>query len=141
MKVSADRLSGCFCVLLGLAMIFAIIPTYVEGPEDGSIAPATLPNILSWIIVVCGGFLVIKPTGHQTQDMRFFISAAAYAAVLAGAIYAMTLLGFVYVAPVLALVIMLMIGERRPLWLGFGVAGMPALIFIFVELLLDRSLP
>jgi len=68
--MTPDRLSGAFFLLFGLAMYFAIIPVFVEQAEDGSIAPNTLPNILSWMVAISGGWLVLKPTPHQIQDLR-----------------------------------------------------------------------
>ena len=141
MAISADRASGAFFLAFGLAMYLAVIPVQVETAEGGNIAPDTLPNIASLIIAVSGLWLMLKPTAHQIRDWRFFLTTGAYIAALALGIYAMSWFGFVYVAPVLALVIMLMIGERRPHWLALGVIGMPALIWAFVTLILDRSLP
>jgi putative tricarboxylic transport membrane protein len=122
-------------------MVSFVIPEYVENPEGGNLSPRTMPTVVAWIISVCGGALVIKPTTHQAPDLRFFAKAFSYVLVLAAAIYAMSLVGFLYVAPVLALVMMLMIGERRPVWLGVGVALMPALIWFLVTQLLERGLP
>ncbi len=141
MTLSADRVSGAFFLFFGLALYFAIIPAQVETAEDGNIAPDTLPNIISLIIATGGLWLMVKPTAHQLQDRRFFLTTGAYVAILAGAIYAMSWFGFAYIAPVLAAVIMLMIGERRPPWLALGVIGMPAVIWVFVTYILDRSLP
>ena len=141
MSPSADRLSGAFCFLFGLAMYFAVIPVFVEPADDGNIAPDTMPNVLSLVIAAGGACLVVKPTGHAVQKLEHFVRAAAYCVVLGGGIYVMSWVGFLYVAPPLALAIMIMIGERRPLWLGLGVAGMPALIWAFVTLILDRPLP
>jgi putative tricarboxylic transport membrane protein len=53
----------------------------------------------------------------------------------------MSRFGFVYVAPGLALVVMLFIGERRPVWLLSGIIAAPALIWLIVEQLLERPLP
>lgn len=141
MSNTADRLTGAFFLLFGLAMVFLVIPNYVEDAQGGNLSPKTMPNVVAWVIAVCGGLLVIRPTTHTAPDMRFFARAAAYVAVLGAAIYAMSWFGFVYVAPVLALVIMLMIGERRPFWLGFGVVLMPAVIWFLVTQLLERGLP
>ncbi len=137
----SDRLSGAVLFIFGLAMYFAIIPTFVEQAEGGNIAPNTLPNILSWMIAIGGAFLVLKPTPHQTQDLRYFARALMHGAILCAGIYAMTWFGFLYVAPVLALVIMVVIGERRMHWLALGAIGMPALIWIFITQILDRALP
>ena len=141
MSIAADRLSGAFFLLFGLAMYFLVIPEYVEVADEGNISPNTMPNIISWVIAFCGALLILKPTPHQLQDMRFFIRTGAYAGILAAGIYAMSLFGFEYIGPVLALAIMLMIGERRPLWLGAGVILMPLIIWFLVTVVLGRALP
>lgn len=141
MSNSADRLTGGFFLFFGLALVFFVIPEYVEDVERGNLSPKTMPTVVAWIIAICGGLLIMKPTTHRAPDIRFFGKAAAYVAVLGASIYAMSLVGFLYVAPVLALVVMLMIGERRLLWLGFGVVLMPTLIWFLVTQLLERGLP
>ena len=141
MTMAPDRLSGAVFLFFGLAMYFAVIPAFVEQAEGSNIAPNTLPNILSWVIAVGGAWLVLKPTPHQTQDLRYFARALMHGAILSAGIYAMTWIGFLYVAPFLALSIMLVIGERRPHWLVLGAIGMPAVIWFIVTQILDRTLP
>jgi len=53
----------------------------------------------------------------------------------------MSRFGFVIVSPVLALAIMLLFGERRPIWLALGCVGMPAIIWLLVVQILERPLP
>ena len=139
--MSADRVSGTFFLLFGLAMYFLVIPEYVEVTDEGNISPSTMPNIISLVIAFFGAVLVLKPTPHQLQDKRFIIKTAGYVAIFAGGIYAMSLFGFETIGPVLALAIMLMIGERRPLWLGAGVILMPLIIWFLVTHVLGRALP
>ena len=122
---SSGRLTGAFFVLFGLAVYFLIIPAYVEQVDGGNLAPNTLPNAVSIVIAVCGALLMLKPTAHEPPNGRYFAAAAVYVAVLGAAIYAMSWFGFVYVASILALILMLMIGERRPLWLAAGVVVIP----------------
>lgn len=141
MGVSADRLSGGFFLLFGLAMYFLVNPTYIETVEGGNLSPNALPNVVSLVIAFCGGLLLIKPTPEQLRDPRQMAITGLYVAVLVVGIWAMSLWGFEYVAPALALVIMGLIGERRPLWLGLGVVGMPALIWFLVTQVLGRALP
>lgn len=141
MSNSADRFTGAFFLVFGLVMVFLVIPTYVEDAPGGNLSPKTMPNVIAWVIAFCGGLLVLKPTTHKAPDLRFFAQATAYVAVLGTAIYAMSIWGFLYVSPVLAFVIMLMIGERRPLWLGLGIVVMPAAIWFLVTQLLERGLP
>lgn len=136
-----DRLSGLFILVFGLAMFFVVIPEYVEDAAGGNLSPKTMPNVMAWVLAICGGLLMIKPTNHRAPDARFFAQATLYVAILGFAIYVMSLVGFLYVAPVMALVLMLLIGERRVLWLGVGVVLMPAAIWFLVTQLLERGLP
>jgi putative tricarboxylic transport membrane protein len=141
MGIAADRISGAFFLLLGLALYFLIIPGQVEFPEGGNLAPSTVPNYIAIVIAFCGALLILKPTDHRTQGLRPFMLTGAYSVVLAAGIYAMSLFGFDFVAPPLALAIMLMIGERRPLWLIAGVIVMPLIIWFLVTYPLGRALP
>lgn len=141
MVISADRVSGAFFLLLGLAMYFYVIPNYVEVVDEGNIAPATMPNIISVILAVSGAVLMLKPTDFQVRSPNLMAKTGLYVALLAGGIYAMSVFGFEYVAPILALAIMWLIGERRPHWLALGVIGMPVIIWFLVTQALGRSLP
>ena len=141
MTISADRASGAFFFLFGLAMYFLVIPEYVEVTDEGNLSPNTMPNYISLIIALCGAILILKPTPHQLHNRRFFILTGVYVGILAVGIYAMSLFGFAYVGPILALAIMLIIGERRPLWLGAGFIVMPFVIWFLVTIVLGRALP
>jgi putative tricarboxylic transport membrane protein len=141
MKLSADRLSGTFFLLLGLAMLLFVNPVYIETVDGGNLEPSTLPNAISIVIAVCGGLLVLRPTSSQVHERYTMLVAGFYVLLLVAGLYAMSWFGFEYVAPVLALAIMWFIGERRPLWLAFGTIGMPALIWFLVTQALGRALP
>ncbi|MGC1506746.1 MAG: tripartite tricarboxylate transporter TctB family protein [Sulfitobacter sp.] len=141
MRLSADRASGAFFLLFGLALYFLIIPVQTEDVPGANLAPDTVPNALAWVIVFFSAITVIKPTDFQIQSPRSFLVTGAYAGVLVVGIYAMSLFGFEWVAPPLALAIMWMIGERRPLWLLAGVILLPLLIWFLVTFPLGRALP
>jgi putative tricarboxylic transport membrane protein len=141
MNVSVDRATGAFFLIFGLAMYFLIIPAQVDLGEEGNLAPDTLPNAVAMVVAVCGLLLVLRPTDHEPQNTRYFIRTGLFVLILAVSIYAMSIFGFVYVAPLLALALMLMIGERRPGWLAAGVLGMPVFIWAFVTQILERALP
>lgn len=138
--MKADRISGLAVLLAGLAMILAIIPAYVETAEDGVIQPATLPYALCWLITACGAWLVVRPGDTSPPPAHQLRRAAMHAGLLAGGVAAMASVGFALVAPVLALAIMLLIGERRPWWLAVGALVMPAMIWVFVVQILGRPL-
>lgn len=137
----SDRISGTFFLILGLTMYLFVNPNYIEAVDGGNISPNTFPNILSIIIAICGAMLLFKPTTQQAPDLRSVAITGLYVLLLTGGLYTMSQFGFEYVAPVLALVIMLAIGERRPVWLFTGVIGMPALIWFLVTIVLGRALP
>lgn len=139
--MNADRASGAFFLLFGLALYFLIIPNYVEFVDGSNISPTTMPSIIALVIAVCGGILMLKPTAQTLRDPRKMAITGMYVAVLTLGIYAMSLWGFEYVAPVMALAIMWLIGERRPLWLLSGVVIMPTLIWFIVTHVLGRALP
>lgn len=139
--MNADRLSGLFFVIFGIALYFAIIPTYVEQSEGGNLAPNTLPNFLSIVIAGCGFFLLIKPTNWKIKDKNLFGIAALYGIVISCGVYAMTWFGFLWVSPLLAMAMMLLMGERRLVWLALGAVATPMTIWFFVVQILDRALP
>ena len=141
MSAKADRTSGSFFMLLGLVMYFWVNPNYIEAVEGGNLSPDTLPNIISIVLAVSGAFLVLKPTDHRIRNPLLMAKTGLYVALLVAGIWAMSWFGFEYVAPVLALAIMWLIGERRPLWLGLGVVAMPAIIWFLVTEVLGRALP
>lgn len=141
MGTMADRGSGLFFMALGLAMYFWVIPNYIETVEGGNLSPSTLPNIISIVLAISGAVLVLKPTTHQIRNPVLMAKTGLYVVLLAGGVYAMSWFGFEYVAPVLALAIMWLIGERRPLWLGLGVIAMPVTIWFLVTQILGRALP
>ena len=141
MQNLADRLSGLFFLLLGLAMYFVIIPIFVEDAQGGNIAPDTMPNYVSIIMALAGAILIVKPSDLRLQEPVIFIRAGMLVAILITAIIAMSYLGYIYIAPILALLVMLIIGEKRPTWLLGGCVIAPAAIWFLVTQLLDRSLP
>ena len=141
MKLEPDRIAGLIVATLGLLLLFIIFPFAIEDIDDGSIRPDTLPNALAGFQVVCGILLAIKPGQQVKNDPQEFIMVLIYLAVIAVTLFAMSRFGFVIVSPFLALTIMLVFGERRPIWLGLGCMGMPAAIWLLVVQILDRPLP
>ena len=141
MIFSADRVSGLFFFIAGAFTYFFIIPNFVEITDPGSIQPDTFPNALSLTITFCGLILAFKPTTHQLHRLSDFVLTGVYFGLLCLSVLAMTFFGYILVSPVLAMTLMLLIGERRPFWLTCGALIMPALIWLIIEILLGRSLP
>lgn len=141
MNNSTDRLCGVFFMLFGLILFFYLIPTQIEAVEYGSIRPKTMPQILSVIIGVFGAALMFKPADGSDLRKVPWGTSGMIVGLLFGGLWLMAQVSFEISAPPLALILMLVMGERRPIWLGIGVLGMPTLIWFAVTVLLERSLP
>lgn len=137
----ANRLLGLFFAVFGLLLLVVVIPHQTEVIEYGWMRPQTLPNAMAVVIAVSGLILALRPRGAVAFEWRKAGRAALYLALVTAGVYLIHLFGFKVVAPGLALAMMLLIGERRPLWLAVGVAGVPFAIWLAVPVLLDRPLP
>lgn len=141
MTKTADRASGAVFVVLGLTLYFYVFPNHIETVESGWIYPSTIPNAVAVILVVCGAILTLKTTPQVLPPAREVAMAFVFLVLLSLGIWLTSAVGFLLAAPVIALALMLTIGERRKLWLALGCIATPALIWFFVVQLLDRSLP
>ena len=140
MKLETDRIAGLIVATLGLVLVFVIFPIGIEDIDDGSIRPDTLPNAIAGFLVVCGILLALKPGESSARDPQELMMVLLYIVVMALGLFAMSRFGFVIVSPLLALAIMLLFGERRPIWLALGCVGMPAVIWLLVVQILERPL-
>ena len=140
MSPQTDRIVGLTLTILGLLLLFVIFPIAIEDIEGGSIQPNTLPNALAGLLAVCGLILALRPGQLSKREPQELVMVVLYLAVIAAGLFVMSFFGFVIVAPLLALAIMLLFGERRPLWLALGSLGMPAAIWFLVVQVLERSL-
>ena len=140
MRFFADRLSGLFLLLFGALLYVWMIPAQVESTEGSWLNPDTIPNFMAITLAVCGMLLLLRPTDHKAQSKRAALMVCIYVGVLAVGLFAISQLGFALAAPGIALSVMWLIGERRPLWLLLGVGVMPALIWYTVVHVLERSI-
>lgn len=141
MTTIADRITGFIVAATGLLLYLFVIPNSVETVDSGWLLPGTLPSFLSLILTVSGVVLFLKPADHSMQPMKQFLMCAVYFGLLLIGLWAMSYFGFMIIGPIIALVIMLLIGERRAFWLVLGVVGMPAIIWVVLAWLLERGLP
>ncbi|MCX7560232.1 tripartite tricarboxylate transporter TctB family protein [Sulfitobacter sp. F26204] len=141
MKNAIDRLSGLFFVLFALALWLYLIPTQIETVDYGAIRPKTLPQILAVILGLFGALLMIKPADGTDLSQVPWAKTIMIIAVLVAGLWLVVELGFVYSATPLALTLIFLMGERRPLWISIGGFVIPALIWYAVTILLERPLP
>lgn len=139
--MTLNRMSGLVVAIMGAILMFWIIPHQTEIVNSGWLKPRTLPRVTSAIIIIGGLIHFIFPAGKAEFDLAFSRRIGMFFAITIAGIYLMKLIGFVLAAPLFILVIMILIKERRPLWLVSGIILLPAVIWFCVDFLLNKSLP
>jgi putative tricarboxylic transport membrane protein len=139
--MTLNRLSGVVVVVFGLILLLWIIPWHTEAVDYGWLRPATLPNVTAIIIVISGIIHLLFPAGTAEFDLQPALRAGLFFVISLAGLFMMRYLGFLIAAPLLIMVLMLLVGERRPLWLVGAVVMVPLGIWASIELLLKRPLP
>ena len=139
--MTLNRMSGLVVAAVGAILLFWIIPHHTELVGDTWLEPTTLPRATSITIMICGLLHFVFPTGKAEFDLAFTGRVTLFLIISIIGLYLMQVVGFLIAAPILVLVLMVLIGERRPLWLISGIILLPASIWFCVDFLLDRPLP
>jgi len=141
MTTIADSITGAIVAATGLALYFFVIPNAVETVDSGWLLPETTPNLLVLLLAAMGVLLVLKPGDNQVQPVKQFVICGIYLGLISAGLLAMSYFGFMIIGPIIAIAIMVLIGERRPFWLILGAAGIPAIIWVILVWFLERGLP
>ena len=136
-----NRLSASFFIFLGSTLIFFIFPIEIEKLDYGWVRPQTLPNICAFLLIIFGIAQLIFPKGKVILDFNQILWSCTFVIVAFISIFGFHNFGFIYTAPIFSLIIMLLISEKRVLWLFLGVLLIPFLIWMTVEQVLGRLLP
>ena len=136
-----NRLSASFVIFLGLSLIYFIFPVEIESLDYGWVRPQTLPNICALLLIIFGIVQFIFPKGKVVLEFEQILWSGIFVSAAFIAVFGFHKFGFIYTAPIFAVSIMLLIGEKRILWLLLGVFLIPFLILLIVEQLLGRLLP
>jgi len=139
--MTLNRASGLWVIIGGIILLFWIIPSQTEPADYGWLKPATLPKICAVFIIFTGLTHLIFPSGKAKFDVAFSLRVALFFVISCLGLYLMSCIGFILGAPILISVIMLLVGERRPLWLFSAVILLPAFIWFCVSFLLNKPLP
>lgn len=139
--MTANRASGLFFVLFGLALYALVIPNETELVDYGWVRPQTVPNVAALMLTALGLKQTLLPEGSVDLPWRHVLRAGLFLGLAALTVFVMSRVGFLYAAPVFALALMLLVGERRPVWLIAGAAVVPVLIWLAATAVLDRPLP
>lgn len=137
-----DRLIGAVVVVFALIIWFFVIPAQVDSASYGWMRPRTLPMTATALMGGFGALLVIFPAARKPSiSWALTLRVLGVISLTAIAVFAMAQWGFLAVAPMLALILTLLVGERRPAWIAAAVVGAPFVIWFIVSVLLVRPLP
>ncbi|TCS38804.1 hypothetical protein [Reinekea marinisedimentorum] len=138
--MTLERLQTVILILGMLFLYFVIMPGQIDHIENARIVPATVPTISIWIIIIAAVFQLFSTKVSVKFNPTLCLRAAIFAIFVITSITIMTRFGFEYGAPILALGVMLGIGERRLHWLFLGSTVIPISVWLLVENVLDRVL-
>lgn len=138
--MTLNRISGIVVAVFGFFLLFWLIPRHTEPVAYGWLRPATLPIITTSVLILASIVHVAFPAGTAEFDIRSALRAGLFFAVSLAGLYLMHSVGFIIAAPLMVATLMLLIGERRPLWLATGIALVPLALWSIIVLLLNRSL-
>ena len=138
--MSLERIVTGAILVFSMTFLFLVMPQQVETVSYGRIIPATLPTILLWIIAIAAAVQLMTLKDNVGLNGRVVFRAALVLTLMAGSAWLMDLFAFEYIAPILALLLMLFIGEKRWYWLLLGGVAIPLGIWLLVEQVLNRAL-
>lgn len=133
-------LGGC---VFGAAvlMIWLVIPAQTRTVSYGSTTPALFPTLGAMLCGLGGLWLVLGRGVGPSRSAGSVVAAGGIGLLALIALIALFKIGFLTVAPVIVLTLMLLAGQRRPLWLILGGLVAPFVIWAVFALLLERNLP
>lgn len=138
--MSLERIVTGAILVFSMTFLFLVMPQQVETVSYGRIIPATLPTILLWIIAIATAVQLITLKDNVGLNGRVAFRAALVLTLMAGSAWLMDIFAFEYIAPILALLLMLFIGEKRWYWLLLGGVAIPLGVWLLVEQVLNRAL-
>jgi len=139
--MTLNRISGLVFAVLGVILLFWIIPRHTETVDYAWLRPATLPIITAVIVIISSIVHIIFPSGKAQFDVPLALRAGLYFVISLLGLCLMYFVGFLIAAPLLVMALMLLVGERRPLWLIAGIVLIPLAMWSSIVLLLNRPLP
>lgn len=139
--MTLNRLSGLVVAVLGAIVLLWIIPRHTETVASGWLEPATLPIITTVVVIIASIVHFLFPTGKAEFDVPLALRAGLFFVISFIGLYVMHRAGFLVAAPLLVMVLMLLVGERRPLWLFTGIVLIPLAMWSSIVLVLKRPLP
>jgi hypothetical protein len=139
-----DRMVTLAVLLGALGFVFVLVPAGAERIETGTLSPDALPIALGWSIAGLAALQLVNPLARPSpaaprpaQTLR----ALGLILTTAACAWAIPRIGFLPATMILAFLVSMAMGERRPPVLAGATLGVPVCIWLVVTVGLDRALP
>lgn len=142
--MTTDRILGGIAVLFGGFLLLWGIPANVQMVSGIFVYPnpALFPQIAAVLIIALGIMqMMFTKTKADVPSLTRFLWFLAVAGGTLLAMVGIRVVGYLPVAFALMVLVCLITGERRPVWLITVIVGMPVGIWLLFEQVLNRPLP
>ena len=146
-----DLLAGASVLLIGILLVFVLIPIGVDEPsnvEFAALAPSYYPRFVGIAMMLLGLAIAVRSIYRPVADDMLEVpeSVLVYKAICAIAIMFATAIfvssvGFILVGAAALLALMLLAGERNPVIIAAAVIGLPLLLYFFFTKLANIPIP
>ena len=136
-----ERVVGGLLAAAGFATAFWLIPSHTELTPTAALPARAVPTVAAIGIAICGLVQAFKPIPIPNPAQGVATKTALAISICALTWVGLAFVGFEVTASLLAIGLMLLMGERRPLWLAIGGIVLPILIWTVFEIVLRRPLP
>lgn len=149
-QMRQDTIGGSLSLMLGVALLFWLIPDWVEPDPDLRLPVSFVPEVLAIGFIVSGAVMLVRSLilrsasgeatvpGFSDGEIRSLI---AMIAILLGATLAYHYVHFLIVSPAMVAVSMWVFGPLRPVSLLLTATAGPTLVWILGTQVLGRVLP
>lgn len=140
--ITLERVLGTLVTLFGIWLLLIGIPINVIELGDEVPSPRLFPQIGAWIFVV-GGFAQILFVKGNTRlpELRQFARYVLVSCLLLLMVLLMENFGYIVGAMALMAALMVVVFERRLLWVSIAVIAVPITVWLLFEKVLERPLP
>jgi len=140
--VTTERILGGIAIAFGGLLLFEIIPDNARSIEGLIVDPSTFPNMAAFLIAGLGIIQIVASKQRMPlPTAREFWRVLMIAALTAVAVLALGEVGYLATMFVFMALIIVIVHERRPVWMATVIVGMPVVVWAFFEVLLKRPLP
>lgn len=145
----ADIFGSAGLVVVGLLMLFVVIPAEADGTTWSGVSPLFFPTlVVTGFTLTCAALFVqaiLKPGGYEGMEAplklwNFGFSILACAIILAAVLVIQTA-GLIWGGPLLIAALMLFMGERKPLRIVPMSVIPVAVAYFFITKVLNAPLP